>query len=128
MGKNDGLLLLLLFASAKKGATVTNSKALSFEAIESLARSVGFPDPELAAAIALAESSGIATAVGDGGTSIGLWQINTTAHPQFSRADLVDPTFNAQTALGISKRGTDWKPWSTYNSGAYKRFLKTPRP
>ncbi len=125
--KNDGLVLLLLFAASRRGSGApVNKKTL--DEIELLARAVGFPDPELAAAIALAESSGDASAIGDGGKSVGLWQINTAAHPEFQRSDLVDPTFNAQAALGISKRGTDWKPWSTYNSGSYKRFLRTPRP
>jgi hypothetical protein len=96
--------------------------------IVELARVVGFPDPELAAAVAMAESGGgNVLAVGDGGTSFGLWQIHTPAHPQFSAQALLDPNYNARAAFTISNQGADWSPWSAYNNGAYKRYLPTGR-
>ncbi len=56
----------------------------------------------------------------------GLWQINDGAH-----ADLIagknwaDPSVNAYMAHQIwEDAGKKWTPWSTYNSGSYKRFLK----
>lgn len=93
--------------------------------LRALAASVGFPAGALdvAAAIAMAESSGVPSAVGDQGTSFGLWQVHTPAHPEYTAAELFDPTENARAALAISRGGTDWTPWSTYNSGKYLRYL-----
>jgi hypothetical protein len=95
----------------------------SLAQLRTLAASVGFPDPNLAAAVAMAESSGNPFAVGDGGTSFGLWQIHAPSHPEFDTTQLMGATYNAHAALLISKSGTDWTPWSTYNSGAYRQFM-----
>lgn len=95
--------------------------------LEDLARDVGFPDPAFAANIAMRESGGDPNAILDtrgvpksklppGTTnehSIGLWQINVLAWPKYSVADLLDPRRNAEAAFEISKKGTDWRPWST---------------
>lgn len=86
---------------------------LSLAALQSLAASAGFPNPALAAAIAMAESRGNPGAVGDGGDSIGLWQIDTKFHSQYAKSDLADPTYNARAAYAISSGGTNWRPWST---------------
>lgn len=93
-----------------------------------LAVSTGFADPVTAAAIAMAESGGNPDAVGDlvitpplG--SIGLWQINAAAHPQYDPTSLHDPNTNAAAALTISSGGTNFQPWSTFTSGAYQQFV-----
>jgi soluble lytic murein transglycosylase-like protein len=99
---------------------------LSFSALRSLADSVGFPDPDLAASVAMAESGGNANAVGDSGHSLGLWQINIPSHPEADTSQLFDPTYNAQIALAISKNGTNWNPWTTYRTGAYQRYYTAP--
>jgi Lysozyme like domain len=98
---------------------------LTRPALLDLATRAGFPDPKLAVAIALAESGGVPNAIlrSSREYSVGLWQINTRAWPQFSTAAMADPGQNALAAMHISKGGTDWRPWSTYNSGAYKRYL-----
>ena len=93
----------------------------------------GFPNPNIAAAIAMAESGGVPNALGDGGVSIGLWQINTRAHPLYSRAEMADPERNADAAFRISNGGTDWGPWSVWwgdpinrlgpGRGRYLRYL-----
>jgi len=100
-----------------------------------LCKEVGFPNPELAAAIAMAESGGDHTKVtiSPGGTgkpgyqgkehSVGLFQINTVAHPGFNEQYLLDPVKNARAALQISHNGDDWRPWSAYTNGTYKRYL-----
>lgn len=105
-----------------------------------LARHAGFPDPELAAAIAMAESSGFPHAQGDPrgpflatpngvSSSFGLWQIHVPAHPEFDAAELLSPVYNAHAALLVSQGGTNWNPWSTYRPGpfgaapAYLQFL-----
>ena len=62
-----------------------------------------------------------------GGTMRGLWQINDGAHPDLVNApgrDWRNPVDNAWMAFQVWKRaGRSWTPWSTYNSGSYRRFL-----
>jgi lysozyme-like protein len=55
--------------------------------------------------------------------SYGLWQINRRAHSQYSARTLYTLDGNAKAAVQISRNGTDFTPWSTYTSGAYKKFL-----
>lgn len=101
--------------------------SFSIAQLVQLASSVGFPDPATAAAVAMAESGGDSNALGDTqitpGGSVGLWQVNLAAHPQYDAGELYDPTTNAQAALSISSGGTNWRPWSTYTSGAYLHYL-----
>jgi len=120
-GGRDLVWLLVLIAFLRK-------HQMTLAALRELARSVGFPNPDLAAAVAMAESDGNAMAVGDvtRGFSIGLWQINLRAHPEYNAVSLYDPNNNAQAAMKISSGGTNWKPWSTFNSGAYKKYLPKP--
>lgn len=98
-------------------------KQMSKKSVEALAVHMGFPDPHLAMAIAFAESGGVPNAMGDGGVSIGLWQINTRAWPQWSREELADPRRNAEAAFAISKGGTNWGPWSTFVNRSYLRYM-----
>jgi len=118
--EHGGLLLvflLLALRSAKK-------QVLNLAQLRALAANAGFPDPDLAAAVAMAESGGNALAVGDVGTSFGLWQVHTPAHPQFSGLSLLDPNYNARAAFSISKSGADWSPWTTFRTGDYVRYLQ----
>ena len=76
----------------------------------------------LAASIALAESTGRPDATNqntNGSTDRGLWQINSVHGAQST----YDITGNVKAAIAISNNGTNWTPWSTFNSGAYKPFL-----
>ncbi len=45
--------------------------------------------------------------------SIGLWQINQVAHPQYSTQYLADANNQARAAIAISNNGTDLGPWNT---------------
>lgn len=77
---------------------------------------------DIAVAVALAESGGKTDAqhVNTNGTiDRGIWQINSVHGAQST----FDPANNASAAVSISKNGTDWTPWTTFNSGAYKQFL-----
>lgn len=85
----------------------------SLPELVALAEDTGFPDPALAAAIAMAESNGNPAAVGDNGDSLGLWQIDTRYHRDVDASRLTDPTYNAQQALAISGEGSSWRAWST---------------
>ena len=103
---------------------------LSFSDLSTYASNAGFSGDDLntACAIALAESSGRPAAVGDlditPGGSIGLWQINLKAHPEYTANELTDPQTNANAAFAVyQSAGNSFSPWSTYNSGAYQAFL-----
>jgi hypothetical protein len=81
----------------------------------------------LAAAIALAESSGnakVTSANPDGGVNVGLWQLDTKGKGAgHTVAQLQDPATNAALAVKGSRNGTDWSAWATFASGAYRRFM-----
>lgn len=103
---------------------------LSSADIAKVASSAGFEGDDLATAVAvaLAESSGNPSAVGDlnitPGGSIGLWQVNLKAHPEYSADELTDPQTNANAAFAIYQAaGGTFRPWSTFNSGAYLAHL-----
>jgi hypothetical protein len=99
--------------------------ALSKRAVLAIAKNAGFPDPKLAAAIAYGESAGIPNALAQTSReySVGLWQINLHAHPQYTREQMIDPIKNAAAAFQISHGGTNWRSWEVYTSGKYKLFL-----
>lgn len=88
-----------------------------------------------ATAVALAESGGRTDAQGDigledgtWGPSVGLWQIRSlkaqygTGGPR-DASRLSDPQFNAASMAQISGTGGNFKPWTTFTKGTYKRFL-----
>lgn len=91
---------------------------------------------DIAYAVAMAESSGNArshnTNKSTGDNSYGLFQINMIGdmgparRKQYhlkSNDDLFDPLTNAKVAYAMSNKGRDWSPWSTYKTGAYKKYL-----
>jgi hypothetical protein len=85
--------------------------------------------------IAGAESSYTTTAVGDvalenaeWGPSVGIFQVRTLKS-ETGTGSVRDINWlqgnlahQIQAALSISKQGTDFTPWSTYNDGAYLKF------
>jgi|HubBroStandDraft_3_1064219.scaffolds.fasta_scaffold00119_15 hypothetical protein len=124
------LLLAALFVLSKgaRGGSspVTGDRLgrMTLAQVRALAARVGFPDPDLAAAVAYAESQGFPHVIGDNGNSYGLWQINIPWHPEYRgrEHDLTDPTFNAQAALAIFQAG-GWSKWSTYNDGKHLAYM-----
>lgn len=97
----------------------------SKEDLVALAKEHNFPDPNLAAAVAMAESSGEEGAThtnSDGSVDRGLWQINSV-HKQYDAAKLLTADYNADAAFDVSSGGTNWAPWTTYKSGAYRQYL-----
>jgi hypothetical protein len=109
-----------LVLGAARGRTLTLGE------MRALAADTGFPDPDLAAAVAMAESggkAGIVIAEPHGGPSFGLWQIHQSDHPQYSPAGLLDPAYNARAAFEISKQGVDFTAWSTFNNGLHLRWM-----
>lgn len=84
----------------------------------------GLPNPDLMAAIAMAESGGNTDAIGAVG-EVGLWQINqpvhVKAHPTWTVAWLRNPSNNAAAArVVLNAQGLS--AWTTYTNGAYRRF------
>jgi hypothetical protein len=131
---DDGLVIviaigaLMLFGGA--GVYALTGK-LSLSQIATVARNAGFSGNDLvtAIAIAMAESSGNPNAIGDAGIgegSFGLWQINSYYHPEYGPdfTTLYDPQVNANAAYAIYvQSGRSFKPWSTFNSGAFASYL-----
>jgi hypothetical protein len=71
-----------------------------------------------AAEIAMAESSGQQSATNwntNGTVDRGLWQINSI----WGGLSTYDAAGNARAAVQISHDGTNWGPWTTYQTGAY---------
>lgn len=100
--------------------------------IYQLAISVGLRSQNalIASAIAMAESSGNSNAINPGSSSdyeysVGLWQINLLAHPQYTVMQMQDATQNAKAMSVISNGGTSWGAWGTYTSGAYRRYMNS---
>lgn len=98
------------------------------------AAAAGAPDPQLAAAVAMAESSGVTTRHNPvpPDDSYGLWQINMIGSegPERRRAlgitsnsQLYDPATNARAMMLVSNGGTNWHPWTTYTNGEYRQYL-----
>jgi LysM repeat protein len=70
----------------------------------------------IAAEIAMAESGGRQFAHSPT-NDFGYWQINGGHGPAMAT---YNPLGNARAAISISGDGTNWSPWTTYTSGAYR--------
>ena len=104
--------------------------------LESILRGAGFTGQGLrtAMAVAMAESGGNARAYNPKGRdlSYGLFQINMLGgmgperrkkYGLASNEALFDPATNARVAYAMSNGGKNWKPWTTYTSGKYQKYL-----
>lgn len=85
-------------------------------------------DIRTAYAICMAESRGNPEATGynqDGSVDRGLMQVNSIHSDMVSGnlTALYTPIVNIKIAYSLSKGGTDWTPWSTFNNGKYRQFL-----
>lgn len=108
---------------------------LSAQEIYNLAVKAGFSGTQAATAtaIALAESGGNTTALGDTtlqtekwGPSVGLWQIRSLKAESGTggvrdATRLTDPAFNARSAYSIYQ-SQGWNAWTVYKTGAYARY------
>ncbi len=92
-------------------------------------------------AVALAESGGRPSAIGDEhltnkkwGPSYGIFQIRSlknwqnhdgkgSSDPLRDASKLRDPQFNINAAWVKSKHGRNWKGWAAYTNGAFTKFL-----
>jgi hypothetical protein len=115
--------------------------SFTHDELVSLWEYVGGPSSvaDIAAAIALAESSGCKYAHAgptdtrpspqcvyretDQENSDGLWQVNLFAHSEYTDDELYDAVGNARAALAVSSGGSDFSPWTTFTSGAFTQYL-----
>ena len=109
--------------------------ALTFTAAYGLAvqadfSTTGTPSPaQIITAIADAESGLHPDATNTAGntppsTDRGIIQINSYFHSEVPDSVAFDPASAFKAAYTISKNGTDFSPWTTYTSGAYKQYLQ----
>lgn len=114
-------------SSADFGTTLTDGQIAQLAVSAGVAGSLNAI--ATATAIAIAESGGdpLKHNPGNGTTdkedSYGLWQINILAHPNYNKAQLYTPSYNASAMNDISNGGANWNPWGTYTSGAYKQYM-----
>ncbi len=100
-------------------ASVTKGGVLDDAAVAAHVRAAGFPESEVATAVAVAnaESSLKPTATNkntNGSTDYGLFQINSIHGSILSQGKWSDPADNAVMAFKIwSQAGDSWRPWVT---------------
>src|SRR6266536_5072796 len=97
----------------------------SMTQVAQYAANAGFSGKGLstAVAVAYAESGGNPNATGPVGEK-GLWQVFPRAHPDWENGgNLYDPQYNARAAYAISSSGANWRPWTTWVTGAYLLYL-----
>lgn len=104
----------------------TTTGTYSFGQLRALAITAGIAPEEadMAAGIALAESSGqpgIISPTGD----YGLWQINPRYWPQFDRQKLLEPAYNARAMAVVARTGRGWAHWTTYRNGTWRSKVPT---
>jgi peptidoglycan hydrolase-like protein with peptidoglycan-binding domain len=108
---------------------------LTMDQAAQLALAAGLPcgaPLAVALAIASAESAlttraqsqnGPTTGCPEGSRDVGLWQINDCYHAEVGHDCALDALCNARAMAAISRRGTDWTPWTTYKNGSYLASL-----
>lgn len=104
--------------------------ALTMETVLRYAAAAGFSgikDLPTAGAIAFAESSGNPSATNknrNGSTDYGLFQINSVHGSLLKQGQWSNPLDNAKMAYKVyADAGNSFKPWTTYKSGAYLKYL-----
>lgn len=104
------LLVILAFYYQQIALGNTSPEIIrDYIATEALVQGV---NPQLALGIATRESKLNPNAVGDHGTSIGLWQVHLPAHPSISREMALNIVQSTQWAIKELKNGK-CKEWST---------------
>lgn len=105
-------------------------KTVSHSQIESYIRKVFYETPDIAVAVAHAESNLIECAHGDKNNKLatkgswGIFQINVAVHTDKIRGDVCDWKDNIDIARKIYlEAGKKWTPWGAYTDGRYKEYL-----
>jgi hypothetical protein len=115
-----------------------NAHSLTDSQLVELLKAVGFEGKALktAWAVAKAESNGRPLAFNGntktGDSSYGIFQVNMLGALGPDRRDrydldfnaaLFNPVMNADIVYRMTKAGTDWSSWSSYNKGAHYKWL-----
>lgn len=127
-------------AAAPNDSCIANDSALPAtksgrELTAAKAAALYFPSDQIAMATAVAgaESTWNPTAVNKAANgNYGLWQINSVHKKLLSAREWSDPADNAWMAYqvwdaadgDIGDGQGSWKPWSVFNSGSYKAYLR----
>lgn len=80
-------------------------------------------DGRIALAIAKCESGLRPEAAGDGGHSIGIFQINWVHWRRWPRETLFDLQTNLRAAKTLRDEQGHWGAWSTYKNGCYRNWM-----
>jgi hypothetical protein len=101
---------------------------LTYNQLYQLALDAGFKGASALtmAAVAMAESGGdpkIQHVNDDGSIDNGVLQINNKAHPNISVEQADNPQAAFQAAYQISSSGMNFNPWTTYKTGAWKKYV-----
>ena len=121
-------------AAVRHGASTLPDSASNVVCLQGGGRvPAGTSQADLFAAIAMAESSAHwsdhnLSGGPQGDDSIGLWQVNLKAHPQYRAINLYNIDANAQAAAEVSGGWVNACPWSTYQSGAFLQYLRHGTP
>ncbi len=104
-----------------------SNRQLSLGEMTSLAKQAGFDDKTapLMAAIAMGESHGWTNAHNPKhpDDSYGITQINALAHGPVAKEAYNNPLRAMELAYKISNGGTNFRPWTVYTSGDYRKYL-----
>jgi Lysozyme like domain len=122
-GQSTGTLRPVSKAGPGGSLPPDNLDHYNLQQLAELASAAGFPQPALAASVAMAESGGNPNAVNqdsNGSHDTGLWQINSVHG--YSDSQLKEPYYNVSAAKAVFD-SSGWGAWSTYTSGAYKQYL-----
>lgn len=117
-------LVLVIAVASLAGAAAANASTAHYSCAQlgRLWLQVGGrkSSERIAEGVAMAESGGYQYAVdhdSNGTVDRGLWQINSI-HGHWSSYNAIT---NARGAKVISDDGHDWRPWVTYDTGAFRR-------
>jgi hypothetical protein len=99
----------------------------SIQQLQQILHPAGWPEDKIPimSAIGMAESSGRINALNNRPGreySVGIWQINLLAHPQYSRPQMENPLRNARAAFAIYRR-EGLRAWASYTDGRYRQYL-----
>ena len=130
-------VIVSLTGAVTNAAQAASSGTLGFAQIEGYWVAAGGPSSQAATAAAITGAeSGYKPGIIQAGqpystTGWGLWQITPgNSVSQFGQDyQLLDPWNNAEAAVAKYKAaGNSFKPWTTYNTGAYRSFLPANPP
>jgi len=101
---------------------------LSYEQMHTYLRQAGCPENLIVTmgAVGFAESGGCTDVIGcisANEWSIGVWQINSKVHKNFTIEQLKKPANNAKEAVRLLKTKSGVRHWGAYTNGSYQKYV-----